>query len=117
MNKQREYEKYIIEILKALRKIQPKIVMVFGSYINKTLNENSDLDLLIVLDENRIPASYDEKIEMKLKIRKAIREINRKVAIDILVFTLHEYEEFMRSESSFSKEIRETGKVVYEKAS
>jgi len=117
MNRKENFDVYLKQILKSLKRINPKIVIVFGSYINGRIDEDSDIDLLIVLDENKIPKSYDEKLDMKLKIRKLIRGINRKIAIDLLVYTIPEYEEFMKSGSSFSREIRETGKILYEKAS
>lgn len=112
-----EHKKYIRKILKRLETVNPKLVIVFGSYANKNLTEDSDLDLLIVLDENKVPSSYDEKIKMKLKVRKAIRELNREIAIDLLIYTIPEYEEFINSGSSFSKEIKETGKIIYEMSS
>jgi len=115
MGREKEYKEYINDILKKLKSINPKIVMAFGSYTNKNLTEDSDLDLLIVLDDNTIPSSYDEKLKMKLKLRRAIREINKEIAIDLLVYTIPEYEEFIRGESSFSKELKETGKIIYEK--
>ena len=52
MDKKKEYKEYINDILKKLKSINPKIVMVFGSYTNRKLTEDSDLDLLIVLDDN-----------------------------------------------------------------
>lgn len=110
-------EKYLNQILEALKKIKPKIIIVFGSYCNGSINEDSDLDLLVVLDERKIPKNYDEKIELKLKIRKLIREINKKIPIDLLIYTIPEYEEFIKSNSSFSKEIMKSGKILYEKAS
>ncbi len=112
-----EVDIYIDKILRSLKKIGPRLVMVFGSYSKGEINENSDLDLLIVLDKDEVPKSYDEKIEMKLEIRRILRDINRRIAIDLLVYTLPEYEEFMKSDSSFSKEIIETGKVLCEKTS
>jgi len=117
VDRKTEYNKYLNKILKKLEAVDPRIVIIFGSYISNTLSEDSDLDLLVVLDIDRIPLSYDEKIKMKLNVRKAIREINREVAIDLLVYTLPEYKEFLKSDSSFSKEIKETGKIIYEKAS
>jgi len=81
------------------------------------LTRDSDLDLLVVLDVDRVPHNYDEKIKMKLAVRRAIRDINKEVAIDLLIYTIPEYEEFIKSDSSFSKEIKETGKIIYEKTS
>jgi len=117
VDRRKLYSKYLEKIIKKLKTLNPRTVIVFGSYIKNNLIEDSDLDLLVVLDINKTPSSYDEKIKMKLDVRKAIREINREIAIDLLVYTIPEYEELMNSESSFSKELKETGKIVYEKAS
>jgi len=117
VDKKIEYNKYLEKILKKLEIVSPRMVMIFGSYKNNNLSEDSDLDLLVVLDINRVPSSYDEKMEMKLNVRKAIREINREVAIDLLVYTIPEYEALMKSNSSFSKDLKETGKIIYEKTS
>ncbi len=110
-------ETYLNQILQSLIKLKPKMVMIFGSYASDSYDEESDLDLLIVLDENKIPKNYDEKLEMKLRIRRAIREINKKIAIDLLVYTMPEYKEFIESGSAFSREIKRSGRVLYEKAS
>ncbi|RKX81688.1 MAG: hypothetical protein DRP57_11545 [Spirochaetes bacterium] len=112
-----QHNKYLDKIIKKIEAVDPRIVIIFGSYIKNKLSEDSDLDLLVVLDIDRIPSSYDEKIKMKLKVRKSISEINRNVAIDLLVYTIPEYEELIKSDSSFSKELKETGKIIYEKAS
>jgi len=116
MDRKTGYKEYIDEILEKMKTVDPKII-IFGSYANGNITEDSDLDLLVVLDIDRVPSTYDEKIEMKLKIKKAIREINKEIAIDLLVYTIPEYEEFMKNGSSFSKELKETGKIIYEKAS
>ncbi len=117
MANETKFDKYLTRILKALKKIDPRIIIVFGSYSKGTIDEDSDLDLLVVLNSNRVPKDYDEKLEMKLQIRKLIRNINKKIAIDLLVYTIPEYEEFIKCSSSLSKEIMETGKILYEKAS
>ncbi len=110
-------EKYLPQILSLLKKVNPKLIILFGSYSHGKSSEDSDLDLLVVLNSNRIPRTYDEKLELKLSVRKIIRSINKKIPIDLLVFTIPEYEEFLKSNSSFSKEIIESGKVLYEAAS
>lgn len=117
MPKNTDFNSYLDQILQSLQAIDPKMIMVFGSYSKGDMNEDSDLDLLVVLNEKEIPQTYDDKIEMKLRIRKMIREINKKIAIDLLVYTLPEYEEFIKSNSSFSREVVETGKILYEKTS
>ena len=111
-------DKYIEIMLNILKEIiNPKKIMIFGSYVYGKPNEDSDLDLLIVIDKDEIPKNYDEKLEIKAEIRKLIRDINKKIAIDLIVFTVPEYQEFINSNSSFSREILEKGKILYEKAS
>ncbi len=117
MEREKKYSDYLNRILFELKTINAKLIIVFGSFAGNNLTHDSDLDLLVVLDEDKIPASYDEKLEMKLRVRKAIRKINKEIAIDLLVYTIPEYKAFIESKSSFSKELKETGKIVYEKAS
>ena len=108
---------YIPEIIEALKDLDPKKIIIFGSYTRDEINIDSDLDLLIVLNSQSIPQTYEEKLNLKLKVRRALREINHKIPIDILVFTIPEYKELMKDMGSFFKEIHESGKTIYEKAS
>jgi hypothetical protein len=52
-----------------------------------------------------------------MKVRRLLREINKKIAIDLLVYTKPQYEMIKKEMNSFQKDIHENGKVVYEKAS
>ncbi len=117
MNDNNIFTEYLNQILASLKTIDPKLVMIFGSFSKGIINENSDLDLLVVLNQTEIPKNYDEKLEMKLMIRKLIRDINKKIPIDLIVYTIPEYEAFRKGHSSFSKEVMKTGKIIYEKAS
>jgi len=117
MKRVKSHKKYVRKILEKLKAINPKTVIIFDSYASNDLTRDSDLDFLVVLDVDRVPHNYDEKIKMKLEVRRAIRDINKEVAVDLLIYTIPEYEEFIKSDSSFSKEIKETGKIIYEKTS
>lgn len=50
---------------------------------------------------------------MKVSIRSRIREINRKVAIDLLVYTLDEFERLSIESSFLSREVIPRGRTVY----
>ena len=108
---------YIDKIMERLLEINIYKVILFGSYAEEKADKESDIDLLIVLDEDILPENYDQWLEIKMKVRRVLREINREVAIDLLVYTKPQYEYIKREMSSFQKEIHETGKVLYEKAS
>jgi len=45
----------------------------------------------------------------------AVREVNYQIPMDILVYSKAEYDYFNEQDTSFFKEIRNTGKVLYEK--
>jgi uncharacterized protein len=108
---------YIDKIMERLLEINIYKVILFGSYAKEKEDTDSDIDLLIVLDEEILPENYDQWLEMKMKVRRVLRDINREVAIDLLVYTKPQYEKIKREMGSFQKEIHETGKVLYEKAS
>lgn len=105
----------IATICEKLRKDTIYEIIVFGSYAQGTADENSDVDIIVVLDRNDIPRSYEEKMQLRLAIRNQIIELSGLIPIDLLVFTKPEYASFLQRNSSFAREIRETGKVLYEK--
>src|SRR6056297_93002 len=108
---------YIDKIMEKLTTLDVYKVILFGSHANDKEDEESDIDLLIVLDDNTLPKNYDEWLEIKMKVRRILREINKKVAIDLLVYTRPQYELLKKEMNSFQKEIHESGKILYEKAS
>lgn len=117
MNENKNILEYLPELLERLKKIDPLKIMIFGSCAGNSVDVDSDLDLLIVVNQDVIPGSYDEKLEIKLRVRKAIREINKKIPIDLFVYTKPEYDYYSKNQSSFFKEIHESGRILYEKAS
>jgi len=108
---------YVDQIMSRLSKLNVYKVILFGSHANEKADTESDIDLLVVLDENTLPENYDEWLEIKMKVRRTLREINKEVAIDLLVYTRPQYDLIIKEMNSFQKEIHETGKVLYEKAS
>ncbi|MBW1779180.1 MAG: nucleotidyltransferase domain-containing protein [Deltaproteobacteria bacterium] len=108
--------KYIPEIIKNIRQINPYKIILFGSYANGVFSEDSDLDLLVILDSPKIANNYDEKMRNRLLVRRNIYALSKKVPVDLVVYTKGEYDIISESGSSFYNEIAKTGKVLYEKA-
>ncbi|MCK6692438.1 MAG: nucleotidyltransferase domain-containing protein [Thermoanaerobaculia bacterium] len=101
----------IDEIVRILTKeIKPEKIILFGSYALGKANEESDLDLAIVMESN-LP-----RFKRGALIRKALRSGGRRwlFPMDILVFTPKEIELFKDSPYSMIHEILLTGKVLYE---
>lgn len=104
------------EIIRNLRRINTKTIILFGSYATNTHDDESDIDLVVILDSDDISKTYEERMQKKLLVRNCIYEQSRMQAIDLVVYTNAEYNIIKQNNTSFYQEIRETGRVIYEKA-
>jgi uncharacterized protein len=107
------YSKKIIDAL--VPSVHPRKIVVFGSFANGTQNEDSDLDLLVVTDDDLDPQSYRDDMHIYLAVCESLAQIKKDVAIDLVVYTAPLYERFKKTDSMFSRELGKTGKVVYER--
>jgi uncharacterized protein len=108
--------KYLPEIVENIRQIDPHKIILFGSSVEGVLREDSDLDLVVILDSSEITKGYNERMKNRLLVRRAIYELSKKVPVDLVVYTKKEYDIISKSGGSFFNEIETTGKVLYEKA-
>jgi predicted nucleotidyltransferase len=104
-------------LVDSLKLSDPYKIILFGSYAKGNHNENSDIDLMIILDNNHVSKTYTERLEKKVYIRNLVLEINRKTSLDILVYSKEELNLIKKRGNYFIDEIERTGKVIYEKAS
>lgn len=88
----------IIKKLKSEKEIRK--IVIFGSFLNST--EPHDIDVAIFQD------SDENYLSLALKYRKLIREITRKIPVDIIPIRANV------SEGSFLSEI-ESGELIYER--
>jgi predicted nucleotidyltransferase len=107
--------KYIEQLTENLKTINPYMVLLFGSYAYGTPNQGSDIDLLVVTNDDFIPKDYNEHNQLYLKVSKAIRPVKKQIAVDLIVYTLPMYELFKKQNSSFGNEIVSKGKIIYER--
>jgi uncharacterized protein len=103
-----DIEKIQAEIVQRLLPLNPQKIILFGSYADGTADEDSDIDLLLVInldDEQR--TSYEVDARMQL------RDLNRKynVGFDILSAP-QEYVE-SREDFFYKVEVLSNGKVLY----
>ena len=96
-------------IIEKLKGLKPYKVILFGSYARGRPKKDSDIDLLVVTNDNYIPKSFNEKIELKLKVANNLDEIREFTPLDLLVFTKPMYTRFLEMDSAFSREIRTKG--------
>ena len=84
---------------------QPEKVVLFGSYAYGKPNEDSDVDLLVIMPfEGR---ESQKAIEIRRKIKTSL-------PLDLLVRTAEQVKKRIEMEDFFMREIAEKGKVLYE---
>ena len=79
-------------------------IYLFGSYANGDPQETSDIDLMIIVDNNMDP------FKTAYKIRRGLTETD--LTLDIVVNRKSAFEE-ATSNSSFQKTIKEKGVLLY----
>lgn len=108
------FSKELINILsdRIQTNVKPDKIILFGSYANGLQHEESDIDLFIIKDVRK------EKVrDLKLSIKKAIRNIvlKNKIDVDILLDSQKRINQRIRLGDLFLKEIIEKGKIIYAK--
>ena len=89
------------------REFKPDYIILFGSYAYGTPDEDSDVDLLIVMPFEGKP------------IRKAIEIVNKVrpvIPLDLLVRTPEQVQERIANNDWFMREIIEKGRKLYDSA-
>lgn len=87
-------------------------VILFGSYAYGNPNKDSDIDLLVILNDNETINSYSDRIKKRVMISKSLIEIIKKTPIDILVYTLTEWQKLLGSGSFFYQDIKDKGVYI-----
>lgn len=102
------------ELLERLRPLHPEQIILFGSYAYGEPHQDSDIDLLVVTNDDFMPQSYREKTDVYLKCADAIHDLRKQIAIDLIVHTKPMHRKFIELGSMFSKELLQKGILLYE---
>ena len=105
------------DIVSSLLSVDPYRIVLFGSTVLEERGAESDIDLLVILDSQAIPRTYGEGMATRIAVRDCIRVINRRLPIDLVVYTRAEYELLRKQGASFQSGIERSGKTLYEKSS
>jgi predicted nucleotidyltransferase len=109
--------KTLDNLVSCLKQADPCRIVLFGSHAHGGATDDSDIDLMVVLDNDDVSATYDDRMKKKLSIYKLVRELNYQTALDIMVYSKAELRKAKEYGNFFIDEIEATGKVIYEKAS
>ena len=87
-------------------RFRPERIILFGSYAYGDPNENSDVDLLVLIEGRRMH-------DRSLAIREAIEA---DFAMDVICRSPHEYRQRIAWGDWFLRDIEEKGEVLYDAA-
>ena len=97
----------IEEVKKRLVSVyEPEAIYLFGSYAWGHPDEESDLDLLVV-----VRTSEEKSHKRCILGRRALWELN--IAKDLIVYTQDEFNERITDPTSLLYKIKNNGKVIY----
>ncbi len=91
-----------------VEKLSPKAIILFGSASNGTADDDSDIDLIIVMDTDL------NRSDRFVLARGAVGRIG--VGVDIIVYTPEEFASESQRSGSFVREAIDTGRLVYGEA-
>ncbi len=92
-----------------MKPLHPAKVIVYGSCARGGTDQDSDIDLIVVLDSEMMPQTYRERMENRLAVRQALDALNQDYALDLLVYTSPEWRRFQEMGSAFSREVVSQG--------
>ena len=104
------YEEEIERIVSVLRAYNPERIILFGSLARGDFDKDSDIDLLIIKDDQR------KRTERICEIYRLIRSPKRTIAVEPLVLTPKEIENAVSEGSFFLEDVLKEGKILYEKS-
>ncbi len=103
---------YIVEVKNILSQLNPYKAVLFGSCACGDATDYSDIDLIVVLNKNDLPRNFAERSENYSFVKEYFSLLKNKVPMDLIVYTKREWEEFIKVDSSFVREVLEKGKML-----
>lgn len=100
-----DYGKVDTVVRRIIDAAHPKMIIVFGSVANRTAEDGSDLDILVVFDR------MESQREAYLLVKKQFRGL--RLPSDVFVTDISEFNRRKDDRFSFTHEIVKTGEVVY----
>jgi len=87
-------------------RIQPKKVIIFGSYAKGTATIKSDLDICVIV-ETELPMAHRAD-DLKPMLYYSV------IPIDVHVYTPQEVEEYSKEQFSFIDSVIKSGRIVFD---
>ncbi|MEM2554560.1 MAG: nucleotidyltransferase domain-containing protein [Nitrososphaerota archaeon] len=88
-----------------IKEINPKKIILFGSFARGDINEGSDVDLIVIADWKE---DFLERIKILLELNKF------KIPLEPLGYTEEEFEKLIKEGNSFILKVLNEGKIIYQ---
>ncbi|MBW1649757.1 MAG: nucleotidyltransferase domain-containing protein [Deltaproteobacteria bacterium] len=100
------------ELKNILTEIKPYKAILFGSYGYGKIKDDSDIDLIVVLNKKDLPKNFDERSKNYSFVKKYFKFLKHKIPMDLIVYTKQEWDNFIKADNSFTREILEKGEFL-----
>jgi len=98
----KKIDDYLGEVVK---KLNPNLVILFGSFATGDINEGSDIDILVVAD---FKESFLDRI-------RTLMDLNTfKIPVEPVGYTSQEFNQMKNRKNPFIIEVLEKGKIIYQ---
>lgn len=95
------------QILDALLPLEPKNIILFGSYAWGEPTKDSDIDIVFVGKEKGFFSSFEDRVLEKEKILRRLTNIDR--PFDVLNYKDDEWDALLKTPNQFIKKIQAHG--------
>ena len=86
---------FIRQLVEMLKKVDPHKIILFGSHAYGDSDSESDVDLMVVTEDDFLPKDFAEKNTVYLRVSNSITDLEKKIPIDLIVHTKAMHREFM----------------------
>jgi len=93
-------------VIRLVHELEPQQIYLFGSRARGDATEDSDYDLLVVVDE-RVGAPF----EMEQRSRRALRDIRQ--PMDVVIYTRRDFEWMLEATASLPATVKREGRLLY----
>lgn len=89
-------------------------IILFGSQVWGEPRPDSDLDVLVVLEDAEDPQTSAEKGKLYRRVSRPLRDLQREWPLDLIVHTKGMHRNFRARGSAFVRKVLEEGEVIYD---
>ncbi len=88
---------------KVVRELNPKLILLFGSFAKADISEASDVDIMVVAD-------FEQDFLERIKV---LLDLNVGLPLEPIGYTPEEFNKMRGEGSPFISELLESGKILY----